>query len=49
VKRELAPYKYPRWIDFVDAIPKGRDGRVLRFKLAPLKRRRRGTIPPGGG
>ena len=46
VKNELAPYKYPRWIDFVDALPKGAAGKVLRFKLAPLKRRRMATIPP---
>jgi len=46
IKQELAPYKYPRWIDFVDALPKGSGGKVLRFKLAPLKRRRKSTIPP---
>jgi benzoate-CoA ligase len=46
VKQELAPYKYPRWIDFVDALPKGANGKLLRFKLAPLKRRRMATIPP---
>jgi benzoate-CoA ligase len=46
VKQELSPYKYPRWIDFVDSLPKGAAGKVLRFKLAPLKRRRMGTIPP---
>lgn len=33
VKSELAPYKYPRWIEFVDALPKGPQGTVLRYKL----------------
>src|SRR5262249_52554960 len=23
VKREIAPYKYPRWIEFLSALPKG--------------------------
>jgi benzoate-CoA ligase family protein len=35
VKSELAPYKYPRWIEFVDALPKGPTGKVLRYKLQP--------------
>ncbi|MCP4448430.1 MAG: AMP-binding protein [Myxococcales bacterium] len=33
VKNELAPYKYPRWIEFVDALPKGPSGVILRYKL----------------
>jgi benzoate-CoA ligase len=33
VKNELAPYKYPRWIEFVDELPKGPSGVILRFKL----------------
>ena len=33
VKTELAPYKYPRWIEFVDELPKGPQGKVLRYKL----------------
>lgn len=33
VKQELAPYKYPRWIEFVDELPKGPHGKVLRYKL----------------
>ena len=37
VKREIAPYKYPRWIEFVDELPKGAHGKVLRFKL-PTRR-----------
>jgi benzoate-CoA ligase family protein len=33
VKKELAPYKYPRWIDFLSELPKGPHGKVLRYKL----------------
>jgi benzoate-CoA ligase len=33
VKKELAPYKYPRQVLFVEALPKGKDGRVQRWKL----------------
>ncbi|MEZ4400077.1 MAG: benzoate-CoA ligase family protein [Kofleriaceae bacterium] len=41
VKQTLAPYKYPRWIEFVDALPRGPHGRLLRYKLRPARRRRR--------
>ncbi len=33
VKTTLAHYKYPRWIEFVDALPKTATGKVQRFKL----------------
>jgi benzoate-CoA ligase len=33
VKDKLAPYKYPRWIDFVDALPKTATGKIQRFRL----------------
>ena len=39
VKSRLAPYKYPRWIEFVDELPKTATGKIQRFKL-----RARGTI-----
>lgn len=29
----LAPYKYPRWIEFVDELPKTATGKIQRFKL----------------
>jgi benzoate-CoA ligase family protein len=32
-KKGLAPYKYPRWIDFVDELPKTATGKIQRFKL----------------
>ncbi|MEZ4363955.1 MAG: benzoate-CoA ligase family protein [Kofleriaceae bacterium] len=41
VKQVLAPYKYPRWIEFVDALPRGPGGKVLRYRLRPPPRRRR--------
>jgi benzoate-CoA ligase len=49
VRRELSPYKYPRWIEFVAELPKGPHGKVLRYKLRDrLKssRRRRTESPP---
>lgn len=33
VKAEIAPYKYPRAIDFIDALPKTQTGKIQRFKL----------------
>jgi 4-hydroxybenzoate-CoA ligase/benzoate-CoA ligase len=33
VKDRLAPYKYPRWINFVDELPKTATGKTQRFKL----------------
>jgi acyl-coenzyme A synthetase/AMP-(fatty) acid ligase len=40
VKSTLAPYKYPRWIEFVDALPRGPGGKLLRYKLRPTRKRR---------
>jgi benzoate-CoA ligase len=33
VKSRLAPYKYPRWIEFCDELPKTATGKIQRFKL----------------
>lgn len=33
VKDRLAPYKYPRWIEFVPDLPKTATGKIQRFKL----------------
>jgi benzoate-CoA ligase family protein len=33
VKDKLAPYKYPRWIEFVPELPKTATGKIQRFKL----------------
>jgi benzoate-CoA ligase family protein len=32
-KTTLAPYKYPRWIDYVTELPKTATGKIQRFKL----------------
>jgi benzoate-CoA ligase family protein len=33
VKERLAPFKYPRWIEFVPELPKTATGKIQRFKL----------------
>ncbi|MEO8134809.1 MAG: benzoate-CoA ligase family protein [Betaproteobacteria bacterium] len=33
VKASLAAYKYPRWIEFIDELPKTATGKIQRFKL----------------
>ena len=33
VKDKIAPYKYPRWIEFVSELPKTATGKIQRFKL----------------
>jgi benzoate-CoA ligase len=33
VKTRLARYKYPRWIEFIDELPKTATGKIQRFKL----------------
>jgi benzoate-CoA ligase family protein len=33
VKKDLAPYKYPRIIEFIDELPKTATGKIQRFKL----------------
>ncbi len=39
VKAQLAPYKYPRWFEFVDELPKTATGKVQRFKLRAMAAR----------
>jgi benzoate-CoA ligase len=36
VKSQLAPYKYPRWIEFVNELPKTATGKIQRFKLRAI-------------
>ncbi|CAN5811919.1 benzoate-CoA ligase family protein [soil metagenome] len=38
VKERLAPYKYPRVIEFVDELPKTATGKIQRFRLRDLER-----------
>jgi len=33
VKTKLTPYKYPRWVEFVDELPKTVTGKIQRFRL----------------
>jgi 2-aminobenzoate-CoA ligase len=33
VKAEIAPYKYPRLIEFVEALPRTQTGKLQRFEL----------------
>ena len=33
VKQRIAPYKYPREIEWVEALPKTMTGKVQRFRL----------------
>lgn len=43
VKSKLAPYKYPRQIEFIDQLPKTATGKIQRFKL---REREAATAPP---
>jgi 2-aminobenzoate-CoA ligase len=37
VKNTIAPYKYPRLVHFIDALPKTETGKIQRFKLKALQ------------
>lgn len=39
VKEKLAPYKYPRFIEFVPELPKTSTGKIQRFRLRELEAR----------
>ena len=38
VKSRLEPWKYPRWIEFVDELPRTATGKIQRFRLRELDR-----------
>ncbi|MGH6983559.1 MAG: benzoate-CoA ligase family protein, partial [Stellaceae bacterium] len=38
IKSRLAPYKYPRWVEFVGELPKTATGKIQRFKLRERER-----------
>ena len=38
VKDKLAPYKYPRYIEFIDELPKTATGKIQRFRLRERER-----------
>ncbi len=42
VKERIAPYKYPRWVEFVPDLPKTATGKLQRFRL----REREAATPP---
>jgi 2-aminobenzoate-CoA ligase len=35
-KSRIAPYKYPRRIEFVDALPRTQTGKLQRFRLREI-------------
>ena len=37
VKNRIAPYKYPRWVEFMPELPKTATGKIQRFKLRAMK------------
>jgi benzoate-CoA ligase len=37
VKDRLAPFKYPRWITFLDDLPKTATGKIQRFRLRDVE------------
>ena len=45
VKRELAPYKYPREIEFVAALPKTETGKIRRAELRQREVERKAAVP----
>ncbi len=40
VKERIAPYKYPRWIEFVPELPKTATGKLQRYRLREIESRR---------
>jgi 2-aminobenzoate-CoA ligase len=40
VKAEIAPYKYPRAVEFVSALPRTETGKIQRFRLREQERQR---------
>ena len=42
VKAQIAPYKYPRAVEFVDALPRTETGKVQRFKLREQEKQKAG-------
>jgi 2-aminobenzoate-CoA ligase len=44
VKAEIAPFKYPRAVEFVASLPRTETGKIQRFRLREQERQK-----PGGG
>ena len=49
VKQNTAPFKYPRWIEFVDFLPKTATGKVKRFELREWLAATKAKAQPAGG
>jgi 2-aminobenzoate-CoA ligase len=47
VKREIAPYKYPRAIEFVALLPKTGTGKLQRFTLRQMAAGRAASTSSG--
>src|SRR6476660_2589749 len=47
VKREIAPYKYPRAIEFVTQLPKTGTGKLQRFALRQMAEAGKGAASSG--
>jgi acyl-coenzyme A synthetase/AMP-(fatty) acid ligase len=45
LKAELATYKYPRWLEFIDKLPRGPQGKILRYKLQARSKLPRQNAP----
>lgn len=46
VKSRIAPYKYPRAVEFLDALPKTQTGKIQRFRLRQRELARMGHATP---
>lgn len=46
VKAEIAPYKYPRRIEFVEALPRTNTGKLQRFRLRAIAQSQAETVVP---
>jgi 2-aminobenzoate-CoA ligase len=44
VKADIAPYKYPREIAYVEALPKTRTGKLQRFELRRMAAERDASV-----
>ena len=49
VKRTVDPWKYPRWIEFVDSLPKTATGKIQRFMLRNRTSPVQAGVSGGGG
>jgi 2-aminobenzoate-CoA ligase len=46
VKRAIAPYKYPRAIEFVSSLPRTETGKLQRFRLRQQAGAKSGGVSP---